>query len=57
MTSLINQIYKKERTYVKSNDKDNTVTVSSPIFDLEKIHNLKTHTGVELKEVNEQEEE
>lgn len=44
---MIDEIYKKERQYVPSFDKDNILTVRSPIFELQKYHKLKSHTGVE----------
>ena len=44
---MIDDIYKKERLYVSSVDRDNTFTPREPIFQLERYRNLKTHTGVE----------
>lgn len=48
VTGLIDEIYKKERMYIRNYDKDNILTVRSPIFELQKFHNLKSSTGVEL---------
>ena len=47
VSELVDQIYKKERQYTKNYDKDNILNGRSPIFDLQKFHNLKSHTGVE----------
>jgi len=44
---LIDEIYSKERKYVKNYDKDNFLNSKSPIFELQKYANLKTLTGVE----------
>ncbi len=44
---MIDDIYKKERVYISSVDRDNTFTPMEPIFHLERYRNLKTHTGVE----------
>lgn len=47
VSGLIDEIYKKERLYVRNEGRDNRLTVSSPIFELSKYHNLKTASGVE----------
>ena len=47
VSELVDQIYKKERQYTKNYDKDNILNGRSPIFDLQKFYNLKSHTGVE----------
>ena len=44
---MIDEIYRKERRYIRNFDKDNFLLGQSPIFELERILNLKTHTGVE----------
>lgn len=44
---MIDEIYRKERQYVPSYDKDNILQIRSPIFELQKYHNLKSQTGVE----------
>lgn len=46
---LIDQIYKKERMYINYYDKDNMLSNTGTIFNLDKVENLKSYTGVEKK--------
>lgn len=47
VNEMIDRIYLKERKYVRNFDKDNAVLACSPIFELSKVQNLKTATGIE----------
>ena len=46
---LIDEIYSKERKYVKNVDKDNFLNAKSPIFQLDTFRHLKSNTGVEKR--------
>ena len=47
---LIDEIYSKERKYVKNIDKDNFLNAKSPIFQLDTFRHLKSNTGVEKRD-------
>ena len=47
LTAMINEIYRKERVYVPSYDKDNFIASQANIFELQRTHNLKSQSGVE----------
>lgn len=47
---MIDDIYKKERKYIPSYDKDNILCERSPIFHLVTSYKLKSITGVEHPE-------
>ena len=49
---LIDEIYSKERKYVKNHDKDNFLNAKSPIFQLDTFRHLKSNTGVEKRDYN-----
>ena len=49
MSYLIDEIYSKERKYVKNVDKDNFLNAKSPIFQLDTFRHLKSNTGVEKR--------
>ena len=38
---MIDNLYQKERKYVRNTEKDNFLNFRSPIFELQKFHNLK----------------
>jgi hypothetical protein len=40
---VIDDLYSKERKYVGNKDKDNFLNFRSPIFELQKYHNLKAN--------------
>ena len=46
VSSMINDIYKKERKYISNYDRDNILCDRSPIFHLETSYKLKSVTGV-----------
>ena len=39
---IYDQLYQKERKYVSNADKDNFLNSQSPIFELQKYHNLRS---------------
>ena len=41
---MIDDIYRKERTYIPNHDQDNILWERSAIFHLENYHNLKSTT-------------
>ena len=47
---LIDEIYSKERKYVRNHDKDNFLNAKSPIFQLDTFRHLKSNTGVEKRD-------
>ena len=50
MSYLIDEIYSKERRYIKNVDKDNFLNAKSPIFRLDQFRHLKSNTGVEKRD-------
>ena len=40
VTNIIDDVYKKERRYITNTDKDNFINYKSPIFDLQRFHNI-----------------
>ncbi len=48
ITSMINDLYAKERKYISNQDKDNFVSSALPIFELQRYHNLKTPKQIEI---------
>ena len=52
---MIDEIYQKERRYITNFDRDNIVCTQSPIFELQKFHQLKTTKLIEApRDVEEQ---
>jgi hypothetical protein len=43
VTQLIDDVYKKERRYITNTDKDNFFNFNSPIFELQRFHNIKPY--------------
>lgn len=43
MGTVIDDLYSKERKYVRNKDKDNFLNYRSPIFELQKYHHLKAN--------------
>jgi len=43
VTNIIDDVYKKERRYISNTDKDNFLNFKSPIFELQRFHNIKPY--------------